>query len=58
MKPFKALDRCHMKTNLALLGLFGTCLAFGSDYGKDYVQISKTQSLEFPAAHQTLPQPR
>jgi hypothetical protein len=33
----------------ALLGLCAACVLLASDYGKDYVQITKTQKLEFPA---------
>ena len=33
----------------AFLGLCAACFLFGSDYGKDYAQITKTQTLDFPA---------
>ena len=38
-----------MRIKPALLGLCAACALIESDYGKDYVQITKTQMLEFPA---------
>jgi hypothetical protein len=49
MKRAKPFYRCPLTFELALLGTFGACLLFGSDYGKQYVQISKTRRLDSPA---------
>src|SRR5579871_6703454 len=38
-----------MRTKLALLGVCTACALLASDYGKDYVEITKTQKLDFPA---------
>lgn len=38
-----------MRTSLAVLGLCTASALFASDYGKEYVEISHTQKLDFPA---------
>lgn len=38
-----------MRVKPALLGLCAACVLFASDYGREYVAISKTQKLDFPA---------
>lgn len=49
MKRFDGVYPVPMKAKLALLSLSAACLLLGSDYGKEYVTISNTQKLDFPA---------
>ena len=38
-----------MKTKLALLGLCSVCMLLASNYGEEYVQVTNTQKMAFPA---------